>query len=223
MSLTKMTGETTTDAELLELLTESSTMSKKLEEYGKQKSSAITAAKRLAEFLGKQIQSKGLNCAYVVSKKPVGAPVTERVIPTAVFSLDSYQRSVLLSKWCHCSPNDVEIRDILDWQYYKERLASVIQKIISIPAAMQKIQNPVPRVSNPTWLQKQLRDKNSLNKQSLIDSMFRKSSAAAASQSQSAATLDMESIGERLLGVSTPVHKVPTVTVHKKLKRYLQH
>ena len=40
-----------------------------------------------------------------------------------------------------------EIRDIVDWEYYKERLGFAIQKIITIPAAMQKIQNPVPRVS----------------------------------------------------------------------------
>jgi DNA polymerase epsilon subunit 1 len=40
----------------------------------------------------------------------------------------------------------------LDWNYYKERLGSVIQKIITIPAFMQQITNPVPRVAHPTWL-----------------------------------------------------------------------
>lgn len=29
------------------------------------------------------------------------------------------------------------MRDIVDWEYYKERLGSAIQKIITIPAAMQ--------------------------------------------------------------------------------------
>lgn len=57
------------DDELLELLTEQSNMSKKLEEYGSQKSCAITAAKRLAELLGNQmIRDKGLNCSYVICK-----------------------------------------------------------------------------------------------------------------------------------------------------------
>jgi len=38
-----------------------------------------------------------------------------------------------------------DVRDIVDWQYYKDRLGSAIQKIISIPAAMQHVANPVPR------------------------------------------------------------------------------
>jgi DNA polymerase epsilon subunit 1 len=30
-----------------------------------------------------------------------------------------------------------DVRDIVDWGYYRERLSSAIQKIITIPAAMQ--------------------------------------------------------------------------------------
>lgn len=30
-----------------------------------------------------------------------------------------------------------DVRDILDWDYYRERLGNTIQKIITIPAAMQ--------------------------------------------------------------------------------------
>lgn len=61
-------GETVADKELLDLLTESCSMSKALEEYGKQKSSAITTAKRLAEFLGDEIlNQRGLACNYVVA------------------------------------------------------------------------------------------------------------------------------------------------------------
>ena len=33
--------------------------------------------------------------------------------------------------------------DILDWDYYIERLASAIQKIITIPAAMQRVRTTV--------------------------------------------------------------------------------
>lgn len=33
----------------------------------------------MAEFLGDQmVKDKGLNCKYIISKKPEGAPVTER-------------------------------------------------------------------------------------------------------------------------------------------------
>lgn len=49
------------------------------------------------------------------------------------------------------------MRDILDWDYYRERLGNAIQKIISIPAAMQGVTNPVPRVKHPDWLHKRVR------------------------------------------------------------------
>lgn len=47
-----------------------------------------------------------------------------------------------------------DVRAIVDWGYYKERLGSAIQKIITIPAAMQRVANPVPRVKHPDWLHK---------------------------------------------------------------------
>lgn len=43
-----------------------------------------------------------------------------------------------IRKWCKISLN-VDIRSIIDWSYYKQRLSSAIQKIITIPAAMQKV------------------------------------------------------------------------------------
>lgn len=65
--------------ELYELITENKSMSRKLEEYGQQKSISITTAKRLAEFLGDEmLKDAGLACKSVIAIKPVGAPVTER-------------------------------------------------------------------------------------------------------------------------------------------------
>jgi DNA polymerase epsilon subunit 1 len=49
-----------------------------------------------------------------------------------------------------------DVRDILDWDYYRERLGNAIQKIITIPAAMQHVLNPVPRVKHPDWLLKKV-------------------------------------------------------------------
>ena len=49
------------------------------------------------------------------------------------------------------------MRAIVDWGYYKERLGGTIQKIITIPAAMQRVANPVPRVKHPDWLHKKAR------------------------------------------------------------------
>ena len=49
-----------------------------------------------------------------------------------------------------------DVRGIVDWAYYRERLGSAIQKIITIPAAMQRLPNPVPRVKHPDWLHKKV-------------------------------------------------------------------
>lgn len=67
------------DAELFDLISENRSMSRKLEDYGEQKSTSISTAKRLAEFLGDQmVKDAGLSCRYVISRKPEGSPVTER-------------------------------------------------------------------------------------------------------------------------------------------------
>ena len=52
----------------------------------------------------------------------------------------------------------VDIKDILDWDYYKERLATQIQKMVCIPAVMQNISNPIPEIELPDWLQKKTFD-----------------------------------------------------------------
>lgn len=59
------------DSELLDFISESSTMSKSLVDYGEQKSCAVTTAKRLAEFLGdSMVKDKGLHCQYIVAREP---------------------------------------------------------------------------------------------------------------------------------------------------------
>lgn len=51
----------------------------KLEDYGDQKSTSISTAKRLTEFLGgEMVKDAGLACRFVISKYPAWAPVTER-------------------------------------------------------------------------------------------------------------------------------------------------
>jgi hypothetical protein len=64
-----------------------------------------------------------------------------------------------------CSPGDggamPDVRRIVDWDYYRERLSGTIMKIITIPAAMQRVPNPVPRVKHPDWLYKKARSLHS--------------------------------------------------------------
>ncbi|KAG5892154.1 hypothetical protein JTB14_026392 [Gonioctena quinquepunctata] len=167
-------GRNMPDSELFDLISENRSMSKKLEEYGTQKSTSISTAKRLAEFLGDQmVKDAGLACKYVISKKPDGAPVTERAIPMAIFQAEETIQKHYLRKWLkNSSLNEVDIRDILDWSYYIERLGGAIQKIITIPAAMQGVPNPVPRVRHPDWLHKKILEKSDTFKQRRISDMF---------------------------------------------------
>ena len=84
------------DAELFELVSENRSMSRKLEDYGEQKSSSISTAKRLAEFLGDQmVKDAGLSCRYVISRKPEGSPVTERWA-NGSYDKHSHSKSLLL-------------------------------------------------------------------------------------------------------------------------------
>ncbi|MCJ1477103.1 DNA polymerase epsilon catalytic subunit [Lambiella insularis] len=168
-------GSTLADEELIDLICENRSMSKTLEEYGTQKSTSITTAKRLAEFLGEQmIKDKGLNCKYIIASRPKNAPVTERAIPVAIFSAEESVKRYFLRKWMKDDPGDMDPRTILDWDYYLERLGSVIQKLITIPAALQKIRNPVPRVGHPDWLQRRINVKDDRFKQKKMTDLFEK-------------------------------------------------
>ncbi|QIX00395.1 hypothetical protein AMS68_005912 [Peltaster fructicola] len=169
-------GSTLADEELIDLICENKSMTKTLEEYGQQKSTAITTAKRLAEFLGEQmIKDKGLNCKYIVASRPRNAPVTDRAIPVAIFSAEDSVRKFYLRKWMKEDLGDqVDPRDVIDWSYYLERLGSQIQKLITIPAALQKVRNPVPRVPHPDWLERRIRAKDDVFKQQKMTDMFQK-------------------------------------------------
>lgn len=162
------------DSELFELISENKSMSRKLEDYGAQKSTSISTAKRLAEFLGDEmVKDAGLACRYIIANKPQSAPVTERAIPLAIFQSEPAVRRHYLKKWLK-DPTlySDDIRDILDWNYYIERLGSTIQKIITIPAAMQGLSNPVPRVQHPPWLLKKVTEKDMSHRQKKITDIF---------------------------------------------------
>ena len=69
-------AEDLADEELVELIAQNRSMSKTLAEYVDQKSTSISTARRLAEFLGDQIvKDKGLACKFIISTKPMGAPI----------------------------------------------------------------------------------------------------------------------------------------------------
>lgn len=69
--LSQNQGKDIADSELLDYISESSTMSKSLADYGEQKSCAVTTARRLADFLGDaMVKDKGLRCQYIVACEP---------------------------------------------------------------------------------------------------------------------------------------------------------
>lgn len=186
------------DDELIDLITESSNMSRKLSDYEKQRSCAITTAKRLAEFLGdKMVQEKGLACAFIISKKPAGTMVTERAVPVKIFSAEPQVQRRLLSQWLGAHAV-YSLRDIVDWDYYRGRLTNSVQKIITIPAALQKIANPVPRIPHPDWLTKSLRE--AAGQRAITDHFQRRDPS-----STPAAVVDLEDIAGKPARVARPV------------------
>jgi len=200
-------GTSLEDDELVDLISENRSMSKSLEDYGGQKSTSISTAKRLAEFLGDQmVKDKGLNCKFIVSAKPIGAPVTERAVPIAIFSAETSMRNSYLRKWLNDSNlQSFELRHIIDWAYYWERFSSVIQKLITIPAALQKVKNPVPRVHHPDWLRTRLNKQGEKYKQHNIANMF----ANGVAKAQRIKDFEDEAGINR---DSTPAPEIPAVT-----------
>lgn len=200
------------DDELVDLIAENRSMSKTLAEYGSQKSTSISTAKRLAEFLGEQmVKDKGLSCRFIISAKPNGAPVTERAIPVAIFTAEDGIKRHFLRKWLKDnSLVDFDLRTILDWEYYTERLGSVIQKLITIPAALQKVANPVPRIRHPDWLFKRVAAKEDKFQQHKLTDMFAKMRTAAVVGD------DMEDFA--ITGGTVPAKLKVAVVKRKKVK-----
>ncbi|VDK84402.1 unnamed protein product [Litomosoides sigmodontis] len=187
-------GANIPDHELFDLIAENRSMSKKLDDYGEQKSTSISTAKRLAEFLGDDmVKDVGLACRFIISKMPQDAPVAQRAIPLAIFQATSNISAHYLRKWTKdttITKDNINIRNvgIIDWEYYIERFGATIQKIISIPAALQNIPNPVPRVPFPDWLESKRQQRKNDHKQPKITDIFKTAATPAL-------ILDIENIG----------------------------
>ncbi len=163
------------DDELIEMISEKKTISKTVDDYEGRKATSLTTANRLADFLGAEmVKDKGLNCQLIISKYPIGSPVTERAIPVAIFNeKDTKVKETWLKKWTKQPNLDCnDFRSILDWGYYKDRLSKTIQKIVTLPAGLQGIPNPCPLVEHPPWLQKVVNEKASGLTQTKLTSMF---------------------------------------------------
>ena len=75
----------------------------------------------LLQFLGDQmVKDAGLSCRFVISRKPEGAPVTERAIPLAIFQAEPSVKKHFLRKWLKSSAIDnFDIRAVCLCVLYK--------------------------------------------------------------------------------------------------------
>jgi DNA polymerase epsilon subunit 1 len=85
-------------------------------------------------------------------------------------------------------------------------LGSAIQKIITIPAALQSVSNPVPRIAHPDWLHKKMMEKSDVFKQRRINEMF-----SSAPKKALTGPVDIEDIGG-----GTPSKIQPSMTSAKR-------
>eukprot|EP00435_Cladocopium_sp_Y103_P006797 s249_g2.t1 len=179
-------GSTMTNDEVIHFFSENKTMSKSVEAVGSYKCVQATTVRRLSEFLGvpSMLQAEGISAHMLIANKPVGASCTERAIPVKIFFAEEEVKKVWLRQWLQDSSlTDFDMRSIIDWEYYKEgrcfgaqkkeRLCAVFQKLISIPAAYQKIANPCPRVKVPEWLRKRVAEQNDRFKQRSLNLWLR--------------------------------------------------
>jgi hypothetical protein len=87
--------------------------------------------------------------------KPKDAPTSDRAIPVIIFSAAPAVARAFLRRWTGEAASGamhepVDVREYLDWDYYRERLSSAIQKIITIPAAYQVRTPPSITPVNPS-------------------------------------------------------------------------
>lgn len=145
----------------------------------------------------------------IISRFPPGQPVTERAIPTPIFNTEPKIRNYFLRKWSKDSSiTDFDIRNFIDWEYYIDRFSTTIRKIITIPAGIQNIDNPVSRVKEPDWLKRMMQYNRSLNSQRRISDMFKRSTRTESRPSIVSYTdepFDEEEVDDKEMLVEEPV------------------
>lgn len=175
LDILRSRGEYVDDDTILELLSESRSMSKGFDEYGGRKSSLTVTALRISEVLGEGILEEKLKCEYIIAAYPGNKSVAERAIPVVIFRSD--RKEEFLGRWLQRSYSG-DIRSIIDWDYYKLRLECVIQRMVILPALSQGVRNPLKEVQVPGWAKARPELKGfSLKKANDIEEVFCKPKA----------------------------------------------
>ncbi|CAA9989020.1 DNA polymerase epsilon, catalytic subunit a, putative [Plasmodium knowlesi strain H] len=149
------------DDELFDLILAKKVLNKSVKEQPNAKSFGITTAKRLSELLcnTSYVEDNNVSTQFIVASKPIGSDITFRAIPIQIFKTNVETQIHYLGKWLGVTfPPDVpvNVRDIIDWDYYKQKLEVQILKLVIIPAIKQNINNPITSISVPEWLKKQI-------------------------------------------------------------------
>lgn len=103
------------------------------------------------------MDTAGLNCTFIISRKPDQTQLSQRAVPVLVFQLETSRQNYFLKKWLQVNDDsDLSLKSIIDWDYYFERFVHIIQKIITIPAVLQNVENPLTEIPCPEWLNKRV-------------------------------------------------------------------
>ncbi|KAK6054966.1 DNA polymerase family B [Cooperia oncophora] len=165
-------GGTLSDAELFDLISENRSMSRNWTDYGGQKKYDIDA---------------GLACKFVISRHPIGAPVTERAVPVAIFQAEEKVRCHYLKQWTKQPGLPIEkmnIREVgsasSDWDTTIERICAklVIRKThLPIPCSSKALPNPFQQNFRiPDWLANKIKNRFDAIRQPRITDLFQKKS-----------------------------------------------
>ncbi|GFE53498.1 DNA polymerase catalytic subunit [Babesia ovis] len=147
------------DDDMYDLLVARKTVKKPVSKQGSMKCFGITTARRLSELFkdDSYVNDGNLCMSFLLAAHPADAPRTARAIPIQTFKVEQSLRSQCLARWLKLQLSTAMnsgIRDILDWDYYKEKLDTQMLKLVCIPAVLQGLENPVPIIQLPAWLKK---------------------------------------------------------------------
>ncbi|CDR97363.1 DNA polymerase family B, exonuclease domain containing protein, putative [Babesia bigemina] len=163
------------DDDMFDLLVARKTVKNPVIKQGQQKCFGITTARRLAELFKNEsyLHDGNLCMSFLLAAHPTAAPRTARAIPIQTFKVEDSLRAQCLARWLKLQLSTAMnsgVRDILDWDYYREKLDTQLLKLVCIPAVLQGLDNPIPMIQLPGWLKR--RREVSDNRQLDIASFF---------------------------------------------------
>ncbi|CAJ0840170.1 8436_t:CDS:10 [Entrophospora sp. SA101] len=102
-------------------------------------SSSRAVINRMSEFLGDEILKESkITCHFVISSKPRNALLSQRAIPVDIFFAEEEVKKAHLRKWLgDPEMESFDVREIIHWGYYMEKLKLLIEKLVIAPACHQ--------------------------------------------------------------------------------------